>query len=101
MTVQTGTQDSFTELTKDGKVLVDFNADWCGPCQMLKPTIEEFSVRHEEIKVVSVNIDDQPELADQFGVSGIPCLVVLEDGTELKRAVGVMPLKKIEKLVGV
>ncbi|MBQ3347982.1 thioredoxin family protein [Candidatus Saccharibacteria bacterium] len=81
--------------------LLDFYADWCGPCQMLKPTIEEFEKAHPEIKVTSVNIDEDEELAEKYGVSGIPCLVVLKDGEEVRREVGVMPLKKLEKLVGV
>ncbi|MBO7657349.1 thioredoxin [Candidatus Saccharibacteria bacterium] len=81
--------------------LLDFYADWCGPCQMLKPTIEEFEKAHPEIKVTSVNIDEEEELAEKYGVSSIPCLVVLKDGEEVKREVGVMPLKKLEKFVGV
>ena len=81
--------------------LLDFYADWCGPCQMLKPTIEEFEKAHPEIKVTSVNIDEDEELAEKYGVSGIPCLVVLKDGEEVRREVGVLPLKKLETLVGV
>ena len=81
--------------------LLDFYADWCGPCQMLKPTIEEFEKAHPEIKVTSINIDEEEELAEKYGVSSIPCLVVLKDGEEVKREVGVMPLKKLEKFVGV
>ncbi len=81
--------------------LLDFYADWCGPCQMLKPTIEEFEKAHPEVKVTSINIDEEEELAEKYGVSSIPCLVVLKDGDEIKREVGVMPLKKLEKFVGV
>lgn len=81
--------------------LLDFYADWCGPCQMMKPTIEEFEKAHPEVKVTSVNIDEEEELAEKYGVSSIPCLVVLKDGEEVKREVGVMPLKKLEKFVGV
>lgn len=81
--------------------LLDFYADWCGPCQMLKPTIEEFEKTHPEVKVTSINIDEEEELAEKYGVSSIPCLVVLKDGEEIKREVGVMPLKKLEKFVGV
>ena len=81
--------------------LLDFFADWCGPCQMLKPTIEEFEKAHPEVKVTSINIDEEEELAEKYGVSSIPCLVVLKDGEEIKREVGVMPLKKLEKFVGV
>lgn len=81
--------------------LLDFYADWCGPCQMMKPTIEEFEKAHPEVKVRSINIDEEEELAEEYGISSIPCLVILKDGEEVKREVGVMPLKKLEKYVGV
>lgn len=79
--------------------LLDFYADWCGPCQMLKPVIEEFEKAHPEMKVTSVNIDEEEELVEKYGVSSIPCLVVLKDGKEVAREVGVMPLVKLEKFV--
>ena len=78
--------------------LLDFYADWCGPCQMLKPTLEEFEKAHPELKITRVNIDEEDELAEKYGVSGIPCLVFLKDGEEVAREVGVMPLKKLEKV---
>ena len=80
--------------------LLDFYADWCGPCQMMKPTMEEFEKAHPEVKVRRVNIDDEEELAEKYGVSSIPCLVFLKDGEEVAREVGVMPLKKLEKMMG-
>ena len=80
--------------------LLDFYADWCGPCQMMKPTMEEFEKAHPEVKARRVNIDDEEELANQYGVSSIPCLVFLKDGEEVAREVGVMPLKKLEKMMG-
>lgn len=79
--------------------ILDFYADWCGPCQMMKPTVEEFKELHPEIKVTAVNIDDEEELAEKYNVATIPCLVVLKDGEEIKRAEGVQSLKKLEKLV--
>ena len=82
-----------------GKVLVKFYADWCGPCQMMKPIVEELAEKHEEIKVLEINIDDEDELAEKYRVETIPCLVLLEDGKEIAREVGVMPLKKLEKLI--
>lgn len=80
--------------------ILDFYADWCGPCQMMKPTMEEFEKAHPEIKVTPVDIDEQEEIAEKYGVSSIPCIVVLKDGEEHKRSVGVLSLKKLEKLVG-
>lgn len=80
--------------------LIDFYADWCGPCQMMKPVVEEFAANHPEIKVTSINIDDEEELAEKYEVSTIPCFVVLKDGEEIRREVGVLSPKKLEKLVG-
>lgn len=79
--------------------ILDFHADWCGPCQMFKPTVDEFEKLHPEVKITRVNIDEEEELAEKYGVSGIPCLVVLKDGKEVNRAVGVQSLKKLEKLL--
>lgn len=78
--------------------LIDFYADWCGPCQMLKPIMAEFEEAHPEITVRRVNIDEDRELAERYGISSIPCLVVVKDGKEVAREVGVLPLKKIEKM---
>ncbi len=79
--------------------ILDFYADWCGPCQMLKPIMEEFKKVHPEIKITEVNIDEEEELVEKYGVVGIPCLVLLKDGKEVKRDAGNLSLKKIEKLV--
>ena len=78
--------------------LLDFYADWCGPCQMLMPTLEEFEKAHPELKVTRVNIDEEEEKAAEYEVSSIPCLVFLKDGKEVKREVGILPLKKLEKI---
>ena len=80
--------------------ILDFYADWCGPCQMMKPVVEEFKNAHPEVKVVVINIDENEEQAEKFGVSTIPCFVVMKDGEEVAREVGVMPLKKLENCVG-
>lgn len=79
--------------------LYDFYADWCGPCQMMKPVMEEFKTKHKEIKVRTINIDDEGELAEKYSVSGIPCLVFLKDGEEVDRIVGVTSIKKLEKVL--
>ncbi len=78
--------------------IIDFYADWCGPCQMMKSIMAEFEEAHPEIKVRAVNIDTDGAMAAEYGVSGIPCIVFLKDGKEVNRAVGVTPLKKLEKL---
>ena len=79
--------------------LLDFYADWCGPCQMMKPTVEAFEKMHPEITVRRVNIDNEEELAKMYDVAGVPCLVLLRDGKEIKREVGVVSLKKIVKML--
>ena len=78
--------------------LLDFYADWCGPCQMMKPVVEEFEKAHVDLKVRRVNIDEEEELAEKYGVSGIPCLVFLKDGKEVAREVGAVSVKKLEKI---
>lgn len=82
-----------------GMVLKDFYADWCGPCQMMKPVVEEFRAAHPEVDVQAINIDDEEELAEKYEVSTIPCFVLERDGKEVAREVGVMPLKKLEKMM--
>ena len=95
-------QDSFNEevLNYKGKVLVDFNAEWCGPCKMLRPALKKLSEENKNIKVVSVNVDNNPELARKFNVFSIPCLVVLKDGKELERTVGLISRTELDILIG-
>ena len=85
-------------LKSDKPVLVDFNADWCGPCQMLKPTIEQLTDERDDVKFVSVNIDENDDLAYDYNVSSIPCLVLFRDGAEAKRSVGLKPKSEIIKM---
>ena len=82
------------------KVLIDFNADWCGPCRMLGPIIEELSEEKENIKFVSINIDENEELAMNYQVSSIPCLVLIENGKEIDRRVGLLPKEELESFIG-
>lgn len=86
-------------LKEDKTVLVDFNADWCGPCRMLSPILEEIAASRDDIKIASVNIDDEEELAEMYGVSSIPCLVVFKDGKEVNRSVGLKPKDAIIELI--
>ena len=76
-------------------VLVDFYADWCGPCQMVSPIVDEIAGERSDIKVCKVNVDEQMELAQSFGVSSIPTLVVISGGKLVKHAVGAQPKSAI------
>ena len=96
MSIKTLTESDFKKevLGQKGRILVDFNALWCGPCQMIGITLEELS---DNYNIASVDIDENPELAEKYEVSTIPCLVLFEDGKEIKRNVGVQSKKYLEK----
>ena len=80
-------------------VLVDFNATWCGPCRMLKPILGEIADTRANFKIVSIDVDNNSELASRFDVSSIPCLVAFKDGKEVKRTVGLRPKSDIEAMM--
>ena len=80
-------------------VLVDFWAEWCGPCRMLSPVVEEIAESAQGFKVGKVNVDEEFELAERYGISSIPCLIVFNGGKETKRSVGVIPKDAVLDLV--
>ena len=82
-------------LNSDKPVLVDFYADWCGPCRMLAPSLEEIAQEHPEYVIAKINVDENPELANQYGVMSIPALFVLEDGKIINQSLGVKPKQQI------
>ena len=86
-------------LKNSGKVLVDFNADWCGPCRMLRPVLDEVS-ENSKCKIVSVNVDSERDLALKFGISSIPCLILFDNGKEVKRSVGLISKEEVISLIG-
>ena len=87
-------------LRSDQPVLVDFYADWCGPCRMLAPVLEEIAREYEGgVKVGKVNVDEQMELAQKFGVSSIPLLVVFKDGQPVAKSLCYRPKEEIVNLL--
>ena len=86
-------------LHSDRPVLLDFWAPWCAPCRMVGPILEEIVRERSDIKVGKVNVDEQPELAGQFGVMSIPTMVVMKDGKVVNQAMGARPKSQILSLL--
>lgn len=95
------TRENFEEevLKADRKVLVDFYADWCGPCKMLAPIVEEVASEHEELKVVRININNEESIAMDYQIMSIPTLVLIKDGKEVDRVIGYVQKKVIETMI--
>ena len=102
MAVVTITKENFEqEVLQSAKpVLLDFWASWCGPCRMLSPVVDEVAEERTDVKVGKVNVDEQPELAGEFGVMSIPTLLVFEQGKLVRQAVGTRPKASVLDLLG-
>ncbi len=102
MAVVTITKDNFESevLRSEKPVLLDFWASWCGPCRMLSPIVDEVAEERTDVKVGKVNVDEQSELAAQFGVMSIPTLLVFEGGKLVRQAVGARPKAGVLELLG-
>ncbi len=100
MSVLKLTKENFDTIQNtDKKVLIDFYAEWCGPCKMVSPIVDELADEHPEFLIAKVNVDEEQSLAAQFGVMSIPTLVVIQNGKILKQSVGAMPKAKILEML--
>ena len=99
-TININKENFYEEVVNSDKpVLLDFWAPWCAPCRMVAPIMEEISGEHADVKVGKVNVDEQPELAGQFGVVNIPTLVVMKGGKIVAQAVGARPKSQILEML--
>lgn len=89
----------FDKLINEDLVLVDFYANWCGPCQLLSPNLEKLSEKHENLKIVKVDVDKFPNLARKYGIMSIPAIKVYQKGKLVKETVGYQEIEELETLL--
>ena len=96
------TDQTFEEvvLGSAGKVIVDFWAEWCGPCHAVAPVLDRIADEHDDVKIVKVNVDQEQGLAQRYGVSSIPLMVLFENGEPQAQAVGALPKSALERALG-
>lgn len=100
MSIQKVTQSNFTQIKNSKQtVLLDFYADWCGPCRMVSPLVKEIAEERPDCLIGKINVDEEPELAAAFGVSSIPMLVVMKNGQIVQQAIGARPKAQILQLL--
>lgn len=92
--------EEFKQNAKEGKVVIDFFASWCGPCKMLAPVLEQFAEENPQITVLKVDVDVVPEVAESFEVVSVPTLYLVENGVVTNKTVGFMSKVQLEKFVG-
>ena len=92
------TKDNFNEVVKEGTILLDFWASWCGPCRMLSPVLEQLA-EEENLVIGKVNVDEEEELSATFQISSIPALFLLKDGKVVNKTVGYQPLEALKEFI--
>ena len=100
MSVITLNQQNFDPITQNNTTLVDFYADWCGPCKMIAPIVHQIAEERSDITVGKVNVDKDGEIALKYNIMSIPTLIVFKNGSEVSRIVGYKPKEAILKILG-
>ncbi len=96
MAIAHATDQDFDQLIGEGIVLVDFHAEWCGPCQMLGPILDALSTEQDKVAIVKVDVDKFPSIAQKYGVMSMPTMIVFKDGEKIDQKVGLMPKDALE-----
>ncbi len=99
MAVKEINDNTFTDETSNGTVIVDFWADWCGPCRMLSPILEELSNEMTNVQFKKINVDENPAVAQSLGITAIPTVVIYKNGTPVERIIGLLPKQQIQKII--
>lgn len=96
MAIINGTIENFDKEIESGKVLVDFYADWCGPCKMISPILEELEATMNDLKVIKVDVDTQQEIASKYGVMAMPTMIIFKDGNKMDQKVGALAKEDLQ-----
>lgn len=91
--------NEFRSEISEGVVLVDFFATWCGPCKMLAPILEELQEELSDVKIVKIDVDENPELANKYGIASIPTIKIFKDGNDVDTKVGFMPKEMLKESI--
>lgn len=95
MDILYGTDYNFHDVTSEGLILIDFYADWCGPCKMMLPSLEQLAEEHDFFQIIKIDVEENTELADFFNITNIPTLMIYENGEVLDQKVGFLPKQKL------